>query len=81
MKTVGVLVNVQKPRAAAVLARLDVLTREAGLTLICDDSSSRFIDTAETMSTEAMLDRMDVLMALGGDGSMLKAVRVLLLAI
>ncbi|MDA0321478.1 MAG: NAD(+)/NADH kinase [Verrucomicrobia bacterium] len=77
MKTVGVLVNVQKPRAAEVLARLDVLTREAGLKLICDDSASRFIDTAETMSTEAMLDRMDVLMALGGDGSMLKAVRVL----
>lgn len=77
MKTVGVMVNAQKPRAAEVLSRLSELAADAGLKLVCEDSASRFLDTAEVLPTEQMLDSVDVLMALGGDGSMLKAVRTL----
>jgi NAD+ kinase len=77
MKSVGIMVNVQKPRAAEILSRLDSLAQEAGLKLLCEDSVGRFLETAEVVSGDQMLDQLDVLMALGGDGSMLKAVRTL----
>lgn len=71
------MVNRAKPRAAETLARVDQCALDAGLTVCCTEENAEWMPHAESMSLDAMRERMECLMVFGGDGSMLSAVRVL----
>ena len=75
MKKIGIHANLAKPRAGAVLERLGQHAGMIGLSVCCPSELADQVPGATGMDLETMLDESDVLMALGGDGSMLKAVR------
>ncbi len=75
MKTLGIIANVGKPNARAVLERLRRKGGELGLVLIADAETASYMDAPEVTSPEGFLDRVDAVMALGGDGTMLRTVR------
>lgn len=77
MKRIGVLANVRKPDAAAVLKRLAARARSLGLELVTCDGTGRLLRGAARVPESSFCGRIDVLMALGGDGTVLRAVRVL----
>ena len=75
MKTIGLSANCDKPRAPAVLERIGVKARELGLSLCADEATAAMIPDATVLSVRDMAGHVDALMALGGDGTMLRAVR------
>jgi NAD+ kinase len=77
MKKIGIHANRAKPRAEVVLERLGQHAAAIGMSVYCPSDIAQQVPGATAMEREAMLDEVDVLMALGGDGSMLKAVRSL----
>jgi len=77
MKTLGVFANCSKPRAAEVLARLSDKARNLGLRLFADKTSAALLKAAEPVEVPEMLDRVEAVLALGGDGTMLRAAREL----
>jgi len=77
MKTLGIVANVGKPNARAVLERLRRKAGEFGLVLVADAETASYMDAPEVTSPEDFLDRVDAVMALGGDGTMLRTVRSL----
>ena len=76
MKTVGVIANCTKPRAADVLRRVREKADDLGMSLECDAPSAELLGVPGC-PTERLFDKVDALMALGGDGTMLRAVREL----
>lgn len=76
MKTLGVIANCGKPRAADVLAALKTKAAELGITLVTDDITASMLNVTVKPITE-MVDTVDAVMALGGDGTMLRVVREL----
>ncbi len=72
MKNIGIVVNNGKPRADEVVARIEAAAAVVGLQVV-------FVRDAglKTADTDAALDGCDVVMALGGDGTMLRTVRLL----
>lgn len=77
MKTVGVIANCHKARAAAVLERVCSRAGELGLTILADAETSALLGSGTGIDREAVIEQSDVIMALGGDGTMLRAVREL----
>ncbi len=78
MKTIGVTVNIGKARATETLARLVVGARARGLALVaCDEPTAERLPGAERGAPGKLGGRLDVLMSLGGDGSVLHAYRLL----
>jgi NAD+ kinase len=77
MKNLGVIANCGKPHAAEVLERLGRKARALGMRVLADGEAARWLRTAKTVSSREMFKRIDVLVALGGDGTMLRAVREL----
>lgn len=77
MKTIGVLANCRKPHAADVLKRLAGKAKELELDLVACEDTAGLLPGAERVDAAALPDNIDVLVALGGDGTMLRAVRML----
>jgi NAD+ kinase len=77
VKTLGITANCTKERAADVLRRIAAKARELDLQLLADADTAALIGSDEGLSTEQMFERADVVMALGGDGTMLRAAREL----
>ena len=77
MKTLGITANCRKPRAAVVLHRLADEAAARGLELLTDAETAGLLASAEVVPSAEMFERMDALLALGGDGTMLRAVRQL----
>lgn len=77
MKRIGVIANCKKPHSAAVLRRLADKAAGAGLMLVTCDQTGELLPGAETASVERLAEQVDVMMALGGDGTMLSTVRAL----
>ena len=77
MKRIGMVVNHAKPSAPAMLQRLSERAGALGLRLVCCDPKSPDLPSMERCLTEDFADAVDVVMALGGDGTMLHAVRLL----
>lgn len=75
MNTLGIMANCRKPRTAAILAELETMCREAGLALVADQETSTLLRSAAVAEPAAMFDSVDAVMALGGDGTMLKVAR------
>jgi NAD+ kinase len=76
MKTLGVITNVTKPRAPDVLQRLVVKARALGMSLMADAATTAIVPGIPTV-TEAGFAGVDAVMALGGDGTMLRAARAI----
>lgn len=76
VKRIGVIANCEKPQAASTLKRLVRKARALGLHVSADHCTARLAGkgVAGTLASSGM-DRIDALMVLGGDGTMLRAVR------
>lgn len=77
MKTLGVIANCQKPCAPDVLRRLAQQAGKLGLRLVGDAPTSQLLGRAALPILNEEMDRIDALLAMGGDGTMLRAVREL----
>lgn len=77
MRTLGVIANPAKERAPAVLERLVRQATALGLPLIPDRETARLMGCSSQMTPREVVQQADVVMVLGGDGSMLRAVREL----
>ncbi len=73
----GVVANVRKPGSGEALERLAAGVRARGSELaVCEGEGTR-VPGAETRPADAFAEGLDALVALGGDGTLLHAVRVL----
>lgn len=77
MKTIGIFANCQKPSAAEVLRKITALARQHNLKLAVCDQTARLAPEADSYAPSGFIENIDILMALGGDGTMLSAVRLL----
>ncbi len=77
MKTIGIFANCEKPSAAAVLKRLDKRGQQLGLRLMATESTAALMPRARKVTQAEFIHQIDLLMVLGGDGTMLNAVRLL----
>lgn len=77
MKTIGIIANCSKPAAREALRRIAVRARTLGLRLATCDATRRLLSEADACQPATFRRRIDALMALGGDGTMLYAVRMI----
>ena len=77
MKTIGVIANCTKARANDVVRRIRNRSRELGLEVLCDPETASLIGLSEGVALDALAERADIIVALGGDGTMLRLVREL----
>ena len=77
MKTLGVLANCGKAEARAVLARLARKARSLGLATVSFGDTARLLPGCRRVAPGLLRRRVDALIALGGDGTMLHAARLL----
>lgn len=77
MKNLGVIANCAKERAAFVLMRLRRKAEALGLTLIADMATAGLMGLDSKATPYDVVQQADVVMVLGGDGSMLRVVREL----
>ncbi len=77
MNTLGVLANCGKHHAAAVLERLRVKAAALGVKLIPDKATAKLMGLPCEETGAALVEHCDAMIVLGGDGSMLRAVREL----
>ncbi len=77
MKRLGVIANTVKPRASAVLSQLSVLAGEMGLKLSALEDTSVLLPGSKRLSSTEGFKETEAVVALGGDGTMLAAVRCL----
>ena len=77
MKTLAVMANNSKPRAADVLRRVAEHAEALQLELYTDEHSAGFFKQAKAVSSSEIFDLVDGVVALGGDGTMLRVARSL----
>ncbi len=78
MKKIGIIANCKKQRACDVLARLGKKSIEAGLELFADETTVKLLGCGVIVrDMKAMVDKIDAVVVLGGDGTMLRAAREL----
>lgn len=75
---IGLFANLAKPAAASTLAELARAARELGVQLVaCDKETLRLAPGAKLVSPARFGKAVDVLLSLGGDGTVLQSVRAL----
>ncbi len=77
MKRIGIVANCRKEHAAGVLAGIARKAGSLGMALVACDETADYLPGVERVSADAFGKGIDALMALGGDGTMLRAVRLL----
>jgi len=77
MNTIGLMANATKPRAPAVLERLQSLARQTPLRLLADPATAALVEGLDARPLPDLFDAVDAVMALGGDGTVLKIAREL----
>lgn len=77
MKTIGIFANCRKPSAPEILRKVTALAKQHGLKLTACDETARLAPEAECVTPDVFVNKIDILMAFGGDGTMLNAVRML----
>ncbi len=73
----GVKANLNKENAADVLRGLQTKALELGITLYSSSDECSILTEAICVTDDSLAEQVDVMMALGGDGTMLQAVRQL----
>lgn len=77
MKYIGVIANTAKPHAPQVLNRVAERSEALGLKLVTCDETADLLPQAKRLPPAAFLEQIDFLIACGGDGTMLRSVRLL----
>jgi len=75
MKRLGIIVNFDKPGIHEALSALRAAAERHRLDLVFDPDSARSLPGAATLPCEAFPGRVDAVLTLGGDGTLLAAVR------
>lgn len=76
-KTIGVFANCKKPSAAEVLGRFSDTAARLGMRLAADADTARLLPGAKRLTPEKLIRAVSLLMVFGGDGTMLRAIRML----
>lgn len=77
MKKVGVIANSRRPHAADVFERLTRKAEELNWILYADEASAGHLPAAEVVPFEQFAPTIDVLLAMGGDGTVLFGAKLL----
>ena len=77
MKKLGIVANCGKRDAPAVLKKLAAKVKKLGFELVADKASLCLLKHGKRIQASSHLGAVDAVMALGGDGTMLRAVRML----
>jgi NAD+ kinase len=77
MKTIAVTANCTKPRAAEVLKEFARHAATLRLRLLADETTANLLPRAVAAPVPDLFDRADAIVALGGDGTMLRVAREL----
>ncbi|MCS6771446.1 MAG: NAD(+)/NADH kinase [Kiritimatiellae bacterium] len=77
MKRIGVIANNAKPEAASALERLAGKAASLGLEVVALRESARLLPGCRQANQREFPKRIDALIALGGDGTMLRAARAI----
>jgi NAD+ kinase len=77
MKKAGVIANPKRPHAADVFERLERKAKSLGIALFADEQTAAHLPSAATLEFDQFAKTVDVLLALGGDGTVLFCARVL----
>jgi NAD+ kinase len=75
MRNLGIVANCAKQRAADVLARILRKSSELNMTLLADPATAELLPALAVADIPDLFERVDAVMALGGDGTMLRVVR------
>lgn len=75
MKRLGIMANCSKPRAADVLRRVAGESARFGIKLYADPATAGILGACESVPVPGLFDCVDAVVALGGDGTMLRAAR------
>jgi len=75
MKRLGIMANCSKPRAADVLRRVVAEAARFGIKLYADPVTARVLGSCEPVPVPGLFDCVDAVVALGGDGTMLRVAR------
>ena len=73
MKRIGIIVNCSKPAAPSTLRELGQTADQLGLELFTTAEAHSLLPQAETVKAEDLAGKIEVLMALGGDGTVIGA--------
>jgi len=71
MKKAGVIANPKRPHAADIFERLTRKARELGIELFADKQTADYLPAATVLEFNEFAGTVDVLLALGGDGTVL----------
>ncbi len=71
MKKMGVIANTKRPHAADVFDRLVAKAYELDWTLFADKASAKHLPSATVIEMDEFSSTVDVLLAMGGDGTVL----------
>jgi len=77
MKRLGVIANLSKPEASAALKRLAGKAAKLGLELLSDEATAKLLGQCKIAARADVVEKSDAIIAMGGDGTMLRAVREL----
>lgn len=77
MKNIGVIVNSAKPRTGDVLPRLVAAAGQRGVKLVSCQPTTIHLPGVDRVEESDFPARIDALIALGGDGTLLQAVRLI----
>ena len=77
MKKVGVIANSKRPHAADVFERLARKAAELNWSLFADEASAEHLPSATVINFEQFASTVDVLLAMGGDGTVLFCAKLL----
>lgn len=77
MKAIGVTANIKKRHTPAILERLAAAAAKMNAEVVCCDDTASAFPSLKKISRNEMLEQIDLFMALGGDGTVLRAVNIL----
>ena len=77
MKKIGVIVNSKRPHAADIFERLVQKAEQLHWKLFADEGSAKHIPSASVIEFNEFATSVDVLLSMGGDGTMLLCAKVL----
>jgi NAD+ kinase len=77
VRRIGVVANCTKSRAPVVLARILKKARAAGIRVVADPDTASLAAGIPAVPASGLSQACDVILALGGDGTLLRAVREL----
>lgn len=77
VKRIGVIANKKRADAGSVLKKLETKAKALGFELVTCEQTTQFLPDAKHVEKREFAEHIDVLLALGGDGTLLFCARVL----